>query len=67
MVCRKSILGEAGNRGWGVCEGDLVDGYRYGCPDGTKAEIGNGRGVVANGKGTMVLDGVVVVGRGVPP
>jgi hypothetical protein len=30
-VRKKSILGEAGNRGWGVWEGDLVDGYRYGC------------------------------------
>ena len=33
---------------------------------GTKTEIGDGRGVVADGKGTMVVvvDGVAVVGRG---
>jgi hypothetical protein len=30
MVCRKSILMEAGDRGWGVWEGDLVDGHMYG-------------------------------------
>jgi hypothetical protein len=70
MVCRKSILGKARDRGWGVWEGDVVDGYeRQGMVDasGTKAAIGDGRGVVADGKETMVVvvDGAAVVGRGV--
>lgn len=69
MVCRKSILEKAGDRGWGVWEGEMVDGYeRQGMVDasGTKAAIGDGRGVVSDGKGTMVVvvDGAAVVGRG---